>query len=79
MEGGNIGHEVVPRDRRTRETRSGVCGANIEPIRPTVEHVLNNVCLKFVGNISLVYIYKTVNDIVIANFPNKNKIKRHVV
>jgi len=26
MEGGNIGHEVVPRDRRTRETRSGVCG-----------------------------------------------------
>jgi hypothetical protein len=26
MKGGDGGHEVVPRDPRTVETRSGVCG-----------------------------------------------------
>jgi hypothetical protein len=53
-------------------TRSGVCGAIMDPIRPIIEQVPSIECRSSVGNSSAVNTYTTVKAIVMANFPAKN-------
>jgi hypothetical protein len=55
-------------------TRSGVWGAIMEPIRPTIEQVPSIECRSSVGKSSAVNTYTTVKAIVMANFPAKNTI-----
>lgn len=52
-------------------TRSGVCGAIMDPNLPNVEQVPMKECLMVVGNISLVITYKLVKAAVAPNFPNR--------
>jgi hypothetical protein len=68
----NITHTLHSHDKCLSLTSSGVWGATMEPIRPTMAHTPSSECRSSVGNISVVYTYTTVKDIVMENLPSKN-------
>lgn len=55
-------------------TIRGTCGAAKAPNRPHMEQIENMKCLVHVGNISVVYTYKTVYAIVTQHFPAKKHV-----